>query len=48
MISRSRRDSAGGGVVAEFQNFSVISKSLRGSVGGGVVAGFFRGLQLRN
>ena len=30
MISKSRRDSVGGGV-----DFSVISKSLRGSVGGG-------------
>ena len=45
VISRSRRDSVGGRVVAEF--FRDL-KSLRGSVGGGVVAGFFRELQLRN
>ena len=46
MISKSRRDSAGGGgVVAEFV------RDLRDtwfSGGGGVVAGFFRDLQLRN
>ena len=43
MISRSRRDSVGGGVVAEFFRDlqEPISKSLRGSVGGGVVGGFF-------
>ena len=46
MISRSRRDAVGGGVVAGF--FRDLPKSRRGSVGGGVVAGFFRDLQLRN
>ena len=40
MISRSRRDSVGGGVVAEF---SGVPESRRGSVGwGGGVADFFR------
>ena len=46
MISRSRRDSVGGGgVVAEF--FRDLQEPTRFS-GGGVVAGFFRDLQLRN
>ena len=45
MISRSRRDSVGGGVVAGF--FRDLQEPTRFS-GGGVVAGFFRDLQLRN
>ena len=46
MISRSRRDSVGGGgIVAEF--FRDLREPTRFS-GGGVVAEFFRHLQLRN
>ena len=46
MISRSRRDSVGGGgVVAEF--FRDLQEPTRFS-GGGVVADFVRDLQLRN
>ena len=39
----SRRDSVGGGVVAEF--FRGLQKPTRFSGGGGLVAEFFRGLQ---
>ena len=47
MISNSRRDSVGGGVVAEF--FRDDQEPTRFSVeGGGVVAEFFSDLQLRN
>ena len=47
MISRSRRDSVGGGVVAEFVRDP--QEPTRFSVGGGVAAGFFRDLlQLRD
>ena len=45
MISRSRRDSVGGGVVAEFVRGP---ESRRDSVGGGVVAEFFRHPQRRD
>ena len=44
MISRSRRDSVGGGVVTEF--FRDLQEPTRFS--GGVVAEFSRDLQLRN
>ena len=43
MVSRSRRDSVGGGVVARF--FRDLQEPTRFS-GGGVVAEFFRGLQV--
>ena len=46
MISKSRRDSARGGVVAEF--FRDLQVPTWFSGGGGVVAGFFRDLRLRN
>ena len=47
MISRSRRDSVGGGgeVVAGFFRGLQQEASRRDSVGGGVVAEFFRDLQ---
>ena len=46
MISRSRRDSVGGGeVVAEF--FRVLAEHIRWG-GGGVVAGIFSDLHKRN
>ena len=46
MISKSRRDSAGGGVVAEF--FGDLQEPTSFSGRGGIVARFFRDLQLRN